>query len=98
MRVLNPRKGQSKWNPGYQVVSSHDGALRVLDLATGNVIRVNQRHVREIPESKPYNEVDPLPPIANRFEKLPPQEATPINVEPNVHIPIMVPPAAMTYS
>jgi transposase InsO family protein len=60
VRALNPRKGESPWRPGFQVLSSHDGALRVLELATGNVIRINQRNAREIPAGKSYEEVDPL--------------------------------------
>lgn len=95
VRVLNPRKGQSRWQPGYQVISSHDGALRVMELATGNVIRINQRCAREIPESKSYDEVDPLPVRSNTAENLPPQEAVPIVVDPNPHIPTHVPAAAM---
>lgn len=91
MRVLNPKKGQSKWQPGYQIVSSHNGALRVLELDTGNVIRVNQRHVREIPESKSYDEVDPLPALVKGSVKFPPQEATPISVNHNGHISVNVP-------
>jgi hypothetical protein len=48
-----------RWQPGYQVISSRDGALRVLELISGNVIRINQRNVREIPENKPYDEINP---------------------------------------
>jgi len=61
VRVLNPKKGETHWQPGYQVLSSHDGALRVLELSTGAVVRINQRNVREIPESKSYDEIDPVP-------------------------------------
>lgn len=93
VRVLNPKKGQSKWQPGYQVVSSHDGALRVMELKTGNLIRINQQRVREIPESKTYEEVDPLP-ERNASKDLPPMEAMPIIVDPNPHIPTHVPSAA----
>jgi transposase InsO family protein len=59
IRLFNSRKGECPWKPGYQVLSSHDGALRLLELATNRIIRVNQQNVREIPESKPYDEIDP---------------------------------------
>lgn len=64
VRVLNPRKGETKWQPGYQVISSHDGALRLTELSTGKIVRLNQRHVREIPATKAYDEIDPLPKVA----------------------------------
>ena len=54
------RKGESPWKPGFQVLSSYDGALRVLELATGNVVRINQRNLRKIPMTKPYEEIDPI--------------------------------------
>jgi transposase InsO family protein len=78
VRVLNPKKGQTRWQPGYQVVSSHDGALRVIELCTGTILRLNQRHVRELPESKPYDEVDPIPLAKPSAVQYPPPEAKPV--------------------
>ena len=87
VRVLSAKKGQSKWQPlGYQVISSHDGALRVIELATSKTLRINQQCVLEIPASKPYDEVDPLP-EREKTTGLPPMEAPPIVVDPNPHIP-----------
>lgn len=93
VRVLSPCKGQSKWQPGYQVISSHNGALRVVEIATGNVLRINQRLVREIPQAKPYDEVDPVPPRP-RQKGLPPMEARPIPPPDVSDIPTHVPGAA----
>lgn len=78
VRVLNPRKGQPRWQPGYRILSSYDGGLRVENLTTKRVMRVNQRNAREIPESKAYEEVDPLPRSRKKSNNLPPQEAHPI--------------------
>lgn len=78
VQVLNPRKGQSRWAPGYQVVSSHDGALRVMELATGRIIRLNQQRVREIPQYQAYDEIDPIPNKQPTGSDLPPVEAKPV--------------------
>ena len=95
IRALNPKKGQCPWQPGYQVVTSHDGALRVLELSTGNIKRVNQRNVREIPQSKSYEEVDPLPVRDLHVERdQPPVEARPVPVEPNCYMPVCLPQVA----
>lgn len=94
IRVLGPKKGQSQWQPGYVVVSSHDGALRVQEIATGKGLRINQGLVREIPASKPYDEVDPLPQRTSDKRGLPPQEALPIPIEFNSRIPVHLPGAA----
>jgi hypothetical protein len=99
VRVLNPKKGETRWQPGYQVISSHVGALRVLELATGNVIRLNQRHVREIPESKPYEEIDPIPefenPVAMDF---PVVEAKPVPLPQDSYLPTRIPCTDGAYS
>jgi len=92
IRVLNPKKGETKWQPGYQVISSHDGALRLTELSTGNIIRLNQRHVREIPASKPYDEIDPLP----KRDTRPPEDfvtvdAKPIDLSPDHPLPTRIP-------
>lgn len=75
LRVKCPRKGTPKWQPGYQVVSSRGPALVLRDLATGKSLRANQANVRLLPETVPYQEVDPLPapvkrPVMN-LQKLP---------------------------
>ena len=59
IRVLAPRKGQAKWQSGYQVLSNYQGGLRLLELSTGKELRINQRNVREIPAPKSYDEIDP---------------------------------------
>ena len=62
LRVLAPTIGQSKWKPGYQVLSSTEGGgLRLVELDSGRTIRLNQQDVREIPTPVSYDEVDPLP-------------------------------------
>ena len=96
IKVLNTRKGESPWKPGYQVMTSHDGALRVVELATGRIIRVNQRNVREVPESKPYEEVDPRPknPKATQGtqpDMNPATSAPPIPVQGNPYLPTHLP-------
>jgi transposase InsO family protein len=92
VRILNPKKGETRWQPGYQVISSHDGALRVIELDTGNVVRINQRNVREIPESKPYDEINPLPPLKNQttFDYVS-SEAKPIPVVEESYLPTRIP-------
>ena len=92
VRVLNPKKGETHWQPGYQVVSSHDGALRVMEVATGNVIRVNQRNVREIPESKPYDEIDPISPSKNpQIFDCTSTEAKPVPIVEESYLPTRLP-------
>ena len=62
IRVLAPTKGLSKWKPGFQVLSSTEGGgLRLVELDSGRIVRLNQQDVREIPTPLPYEEVDPLP-------------------------------------
>ncbi|ELU17577.1 hypothetical protein CAPTEDRAFT_195243 [Capitella teleta] len=92
VRILNPKKGETRWQPGYQVISSHDGALRVIELDTGNVVRINQRNAREIPESKPYDEINPLPPLKNQttFDYVT-SEAKPIPVVEESYLPMRIP-------
>jgi len=94
LRALSPTKGQSKWLPGYQVTAEYQGGLRLIELATGKIVRVNQDKVRLVPEQKPYEEVDPLV----RREKLPenslPLQGAPILLEPETYIP-MAPAAAL---
>ena len=88
VKTLSPTKGQSKWQTGYQVVSSHQGGLRLTELSTGRLIRVNQRNVRELPAQKPYDEIDPLPPRERkRASDMPPEKATPIGPPPKIAIP-----------
>lgn len=79
LRVLNPQKGQAKYQPGYQVIRNHKGGLTLLDLDTGRHIRVNQDNVRLIPQPKPYDEID-LPPRQRKLDDiaLPPSSARPI--------------------
>ena len=62
VRVLSPKKGQPKWQPGYQIIDARGPALRVKNLGTGKIYRLNQKDVREIPKALPYETVDPLPP------------------------------------
>ncbi|ELT87804.1 hypothetical protein CAPTEDRAFT_209280 [Capitella teleta] len=92
VRILNPKKGETRWQPRYQVISSHDGALRVIELDTGDVVRINQRNVREIPESKPYDEINPLPPLKNQttFDYVS-FETKPISVVEESYLPTRIP-------
>ena len=94
VRVLNPRKGETKWQPGYQVISSHNGALRLTELSTGKIVRLNQRHVREIPETKAYNEIDPLPNVAESNSSIPDPvviAAKPLVLGPDYPLPTQIP-------
>ena len=91
VRVLNPKKGETHWQPGYQVLSSFDGALRVMELNTGNIVRINQRNVREIPESKPYDEVDPIPSGNPRVFDLIRSAAEPVPIVKESYLPTRVP-------
>ena len=95
IRVLNPRKGQAKWKPGFQVLSSFQGALRVQELETGTILRLNQRQVREIPSARGYDEIDPLPPRPHRTGKPIPDNAAPIPIPPPIHCPTHIPTAAL---
>ena len=88
LRVLAPKKGQSTWAPGYQVLSEYQGGLRLVEISTGRVFRVNQRRVRNLPVQQNYHQVDPLPPKAKHTIRDVPAEAIPIPVEDNPHIPI----------
>ena len=82
VRVLNPTKGQSKWESGYQVLTNHEGGLRVERLRDGRVIRLNQSDARPLPPAKPYEVVDPLPrrvePTGTDSAATRPQEAAPL--------------------
>ena len=60
VRVLNPRKGQSKWAPDYEVLREDKGAL-LLKSPAGHEVRINQSKVRALPEELPYDACDPLP-------------------------------------
>ena len=74
--MLSHLKGQSHWQPGYQVVSSPQGGLRLTELTTGKLIRVNQYSAREIPA---YDEIDPIPPqTCDCLKALLPMEAQPV--------------------
>lgn len=78
VRVLSPKKGQPKWQPGYQIFDSRGPALRLRNVESGVTLRLNQKDVREIPDFMPYKVVDPLPPKkAHRCSDLP-QSAAPI--------------------
>jgi len=88
LRVLSPTKGESKWAPGYQVIAEYQGGLRLIEIATGKVIRVNQRRVRLLPDQKAYDEIDPLPRARQKETRDLPRAAIPVPLEPNVHIPV----------
>lgn len=62
IRVLSPTKGEPKWQPGFQIVRVNGPALRVRSIDTNKEYRLNQKDVRVIPETIPYDEIDPLPP------------------------------------
>ncbi len=93
VRAQYATKGRSPWQTGFQILSSYQGGLRVLNLATGRVLRVHQDRVRELPDSKPYDEIDPLKKKPKDLEELP-QTASPIQLAPNPYLPIHVPGAA----
>jgi len=96
LKVLAPTKGQSKWAPGYQVTSEYQGGLRLIELATGKVLRVNQRRVRPIPDQKAYDEIDPVTRTTEVKESGDlPHQSVPIPLEPNTYIPV-APAAALT--
>lgn len=92
VRIQNPRKGQSKWRPGYQVLDARGPALKVRHPDDRRVIRVNQRHVRHIPQQLEYDEVDPLP-LRQTTKETYPEAAPPILVEPP-NLPLHTAPAA----
>ena len=52
------------------VKSSHNGSLRIHELGTDWVLRVNQRDARELPAYKPYDEIDPAPGHTRDLSKL----------------------------
>ena len=88
LKVLAPTKGQSKWLPGYQVTSVYQTGLRLIELATGKVLRVNRRRIRPIPEQLPYDQVDPLPVRKPLPEVDLPQISVPLPLEDNPFIPM----------
>ena len=49
-----------KWETGYQVLTNHQGGLRVERLRDGRILRLNQSDARPLPPAKPYEEVDPV--------------------------------------
>ena len=58
--MLNPKKGQSEWAPGYVVLTVHSNG-GMLVLSPDNVeIRVNRDRVRKTTDQRPYEEIDPL--------------------------------------
>lgn len=87
LRVISPRKGQTQWQPGYRVLSNHDGGMRIEDLETGHIIRVTQRNVRLLLEARDYDEIYPLPDKKEVLKTLPPNEAELITVGPNPYLP-----------
>jgi transposase InsO family protein len=89
IRVLSPRKGQPKWQPGFQIIGSRGPALRIRNVETSKIYRLNQRDVRVIPEILPYEEIDPLPPKKDRKENDLPETASPLILpdEPTVCSP-----------
>ena len=102
IQVKNPTKGQPKWRPGFKVLSSHEGALRLVEESSGKIMRLNQERVREIPAEKGYDEIDPLPyrhrvakPQVSKYE-----EAIPVPLPPklNPHATTFVPVAAAVQS
>jgi hypothetical protein len=60
VKVVSARKGESQWEPGYEVLRAHQGAL-LLKSPAGHEMRVNQERVRAYPDEHPYDLVDPLP-------------------------------------
>ena len=98
LRVLNPHKGQAKYQPGYQIIRNYKGGLTLLDLETNKQIRVNQRNVRLIPQPKAYEEVDP-PPSRRKVEDFipPPTHAQPILPEFRHPLVTHVPAAAAVH-
>jgi len=65
LRVQHPTKGSAKWKPGYQVIDVLGPALKIQDLKTNKTIRVNSQHVREIPKTLPYDQIDRIPKARN---------------------------------
>lgn len=97
VRVLSPRKGESKWAPGYVVLDTRGPALRIKHTETHKTVRVNAERVRVIPAQKPYDEVDPLPPPRSSrkaFATKYPEQAQPLAVDPPTHTPPLHVPAA----
>ena len=60
VRVLSPKKGETPWCPGYEVLRCFQGAL-LLRAPDGHEVRINQERVRLLPPELPYELVDPLP-------------------------------------
>ncbi|ELU12700.1 hypothetical protein CAPTEDRAFT_208472 [Capitella teleta] len=86
IRVLFQRKGQPKWQPGFQVIGSCGPTLPIRNVDTSKIYRLNQRDVRVIPEILPYEEIDPLSPKKDRKENDLPETASPLILpdEPNI--------------
>jgi len=94
LRAMAPTKGQPKWLPGYQVTSAYQGGLRLVEITTGKVVRVNQERVRLLPAQKPYDEIDPIPQVETDKGNDLPIQGTPIPVPLDPYIP-MAPAAAL---
>ena len=56
------------------IKSFPDGSLRIHELGTNRVLQVNQRDVRELPASKPYDVIDPASGHTLDLTKLAPPE------------------------
>ena len=84
--VLSPTKGQSKWQTGYQGLSSHNGSLRIHELGTNQVLQVNQRDVRELPDTKSFEEIDPSPGHTRDLSKIAPPKH--VQIVPAVPTPL----------
>jgi len=90
VRILNPKKGESKWRPGYQVLDARGPALKLRHPIDRKIIRVNQNNVRHIPQQLEYEEVDPVPLRPVQKETYP-EVAPPVQVDPptlSLHPPI----------
>ena len=77
------------------MISSHDGALRDEEMATGHILRVNQENVRKIPACVPYEEVDPIPEVRKITDNSPPLHSVPI--PPPSHNTQLIPEAAILH-
>ena len=93
VRVRDKTKGQPGWRPGFQVISEHQGGLRVHEPSTGITIRVNQKDVRVVPNPKPYDEIDPIPRVSRKQEEVKPLLPAP-PILPQGGLPIHMPAAA----
>ena len=52
VRVLSPKKAETPWRPGYEVLRCFQGAL-LLRAPEGHEVRMNQERVRLLPLSSP---------------------------------------------